>query len=303
MRSLSGSVARSWAAWAISAMKKRPKISVPLSFSRSLAVLIRITLPAFISVNRSSLERGCENIRSKVWFSRMPHSRRSTWVLVWANSLRAEFGFEEVLGACPRAWRCVRQTRTSPFGSIRFAKRVDGGIGDVQHQPGDIAEDHVLLLGHLGGEQRAEHEVIELEDRVGQPLAIELRSSWSSRSMADIEQVERHRPFDVVRIDDDNPVVQRLTRRKDFEPRDLVDQVALAVDDDDRALSPFDGLQVFGDQVLQGLGLAVAGAGDDVMVFEPDLIRNGDLDHAVKQVRDRCATEIGFDQLVWILNA
>jgi len=32
-------------------------------------------LPAFISEKRSSMERGYENIRSKVWFSRMPQSR------------------------------------------------------------------------------------------------------------------------------------------------------------------------------------------------------------------------------------
>ena len=62
----SGMTARSMAAWAIMAMKKRPKISHSSCFKRSFAVFIRIIFPLFMASNISTLLRGFENIRSKV---------------------------------------------------------------------------------------------------------------------------------------------------------------------------------------------------------------------------------------------
>jgi hypothetical protein len=50
--------------------------------------------------------------------------------------------------------------------------------------------------------------------------------------------------------------------------RDVVDEVALAVDDDDAGAALYDLVEILRDQVLEELGLAVAGAGDDVGVLK-----------------------------------
>ena len=73
---------------------------------------------------------------------------------------------------------------------------VDGRIRDVKHEACDVSEDHALLLGHLGREQRAEHEVIELQDGVGEPLPLQGRIAGEPVD-PDVKQVQRYRPFDV----------------------------------------------------------------------------------------------------------
>ena len=73
----------------------------------------------------------------------------------------------------------------------------------------------------------------------------------------------------------------RIIRREEVKPHQLVDEVALAVDHDDRAAVLLRGHEVRVDHALHELGLAVAGAADDVAVLEADRVRdvegNGEL--------------------------
>lgn len=49
---------------------------------------------------------------------------------------------------------------------------MDRGIGDVEHQPCDIAKERALFGGHACREERPQHEVIECDDRIGQALLL-----------------------------------------------------------------------------------------------------------------------------------
>ena len=114
----------------------------------------------------------------------------------------------------------------------QFAQGVDGGVRDVQHQPRDIAEDHILLLRHFGGEQRAEHEIIEFKNGIGQPLALEHGIVFQALH-ADIKQIERDGIFNIARVDDADALMQGFARREAFQLRDGADEIALAVEHDD----------------------------------------------------------------------
>ena len=116
-------------------------------------------------------------------------------------------------------------------GFHQLAQRVDRGIRDVEHQPGDIAEDDALLGGHARRQQRAQHEVIELDDRIGQPFAFQSVIGFQP-VLADREQVQADRPVDVLGIDQHDPL-----RRQGLGLQDRVDQIALAVDHHDRLVA------------------------------------------------------------------
>ncbi len=209
---------------------------------------------------------------------------------------RGELALEEVPGGAGE----LRDIRREPFLAPRFhqlAERMDGRVRNVQHEPRDVAEDDVLLLRHLGREQRAQHEVVKLEDGVGEALALQGRITPKPID-ADLEEVEGDRPFDVARIDHDDPLVKRRAGREAREVRDLANEITLAIEHDDGALAPLDGFEILADQVLQRLRLAVAGAGDDVVVLEPGVRGQHEIQCLVKDLGERRAPEVGYDELL-----
>jgi hypothetical protein len=91
---------------------------------------------------------------------------------------------------------------------------MDGGAANVEQEACDVPKDHVLLLCHPGIEPRAEDEVVEFKDRIGQPLAIE-RGIAAEAGESGVEQVECHRPFDIGWIDQHQPAVERSAGSED----------------------------------------------------------------------------------------
>jgi hypothetical protein len=78
----------------------------------------------------------------------------------------------------------------------------------------------------------------------------------------------------------------------------MSDQVALAVHDDDGGLAAHHAVDVRGQQMLNGLGLAVAGAGQNVHMLEPELFRNCERNIGGKEFnKGRSGQEAG-DQLI-----
>ena len=77
---------------------------------------------------------------------------------------------------------------------------------------------------------------------------------------------------------------------------DVADEVALAVDDDHRTLALLQGDQIPEDQVLEELGLAVAGAADDVGVLEACLEGDREGQGGRQERRERRAGEIAADE-------
>ena len=74
---------------------------------------------------------------------------------------RGAFELFDILLVCSR-----------PIRFEKFSERVNGSVWDEQHEPCDVAEDHALLGRHACSQQRAQDEVIKLDDRVGQALAL-----------------------------------------------------------------------------------------------------------------------------------
>ena len=72
--------------------------------------------------------------------------------------------------------------------------------------------------------------------------------------------------------------MQRLAGREQFQTSDVADEVALAVQNDDQAITVHDRLQVARDQILQRLRLAVTGPRDNVVVLEACCRRNGEIE-------------------------
>jgi hypothetical protein len=130
---------------------------------------------------------------------------RSTCFLVSANS-RDGNSVSKNCRAVPWSLRMCGANLASLPGSINSRSVWMVASGTWQHQPGDVAEDDVLLLRHLGGEQRAEDESRRAPG-----------SSWSAARAraavalqpldADIEEIKGHRVFDIRRIDDADAVM------------------------------------------------------------------------------------------------
>src|SRR5207247_2030921 len=79
-----------------------------------------------------------------------------------------------------------------------------------------------------------------------------------------------------------------------FEVGDLVDQVALAVDDDQRCVA----LDMVQDEGLEGLGLAGSAAAEHLHMLEEFLVPELQRDGRHEEVRERCAAQIGFHDLI-----
>ena len=94
------------------------------------------------------------------------------------------------------------------------------------------------------------------------------------------------------------PVSQGLARCEQLQPGNAIDKIALTVDDNDRGLTSGHRVQIMQDEMLDGLGFAVAGARHDVVVFKPGLGRQGDGKRIIKQLLEGCAVKIGRCQFL-----
>ena len=108
-----------------------------------------------------------------------------------------------------------------------------------------------------------------------------------------VEEIDRDRIFDVGGVEDAELAVERLTGREEFEAPELLDQLALAVEDDDRAFAARCALQILGDEILQGGGLAGAGSGDDPMMRSSRALRNLRAERRGKNAGERRALKKG----------
>lgn len=171
----------------------------------------------------------------------------------------------------------------------QLAEGVDGRAGDGEHQARDVGEGGALLGGELA-RQRAEDVVEQLDDAGFDLLADSALVALQARGL-DVEHVEGGGVV-VLGIDDDE-TIRVLEQRQAL---DLPEHVALAVDDDQRRRVFL--LKVVQDDVLQGLGLAVAGAGDQVPMLHPRLLRNVKGQLGGEEIFERRVVKIGRHDLV-----
>jgi hypothetical protein len=113
-----------------------------------------------------------------------------------------------------------------------------------------------------------------------------------------IEEIERGRVFYVRRVDEDQAIREavRGVWRKQVQPDQLVDHVPLAVDDHHRSAVRPGRREVVENHPLHQLGLAVAGAADDVAVFKAALDRGLERRRQIQKVQKRRVAEVHLGQ-------
>ena len=90
-----------------------------------------------------------------------------------------------------------------------FTQCVDGGIGNDEHQAGQIAEDQALLLCEFGSEKRAEDVLVEFDRAIEDFFALKGGERLDALQIY-VEHVERNRVLDVVGVDEHEPVSKAL---------------------------------------------------------------------------------------------
>ena len=167
---------------------------------------------------------------------------------------------------------------------------VDRRLGDREQRAGDEAKERRLPARHFRLQQRSDDEVVHFERAVGQPFAIERRER-SEPIEAHVEEIDGDRILDVGGVEDAELAVERLTGCEELQAPEILDQLALAVEDDDRAFAACRALQILGDEILQRGGLARAGAGDDPMMRRAGFGRNVDGKRGCENAGERRAFE------------
>jgi len=156
-----------------------------------------------------------------------------------------------------------------------------------QHQAAHVAEAHTLLAGQVDPEA-IEH-VLERLDGAGDHLLLRDGAILRNPRAVDVEDIGRRRVLDVLRRDQDRRPVS-----EDGEVRHLVDEVALAVHDDERRRVV--GLEIVQNEVLQQLGLPRSGAADDPGMGKARLRVIGERDlRLVQQEREGGFAQIRLD--------
>ena len=181
------------------------------------------------------------------------------------------------------------------FGRAVFENVVEGvdrRVGDREERAGDEPKQRRLPAGHFRLQQRSDDEVVHFERAVGHPLAVERREGGEPIE-AHVEEIDGDRIFDVGRVEDAELAVERLAGREEFQAPELLDQLALAVEDDDRAFAAHRALQVLGDEILQGGGLARVGSGDDPVMRASRALRNFGAERRGENAGERRALEKG----------
>ena len=236
-------MARSCAAWAMRARKKRPKISVPCCLSRSFAVLMRITLPALISVNRSSFDVGLDEHPIEGAVLADGKQPGDDLLLGLREDRGIELRFEKLSRAPFQAFARYGANFLRPFGSIssRNVWMVAFGMSCMACRA--IAEQRRLPARHLRAEQALQDELHDLGSGIQQALAVEEGIRMQSLQ-PDIEEVERNGVFHIGRIDQDELAVEQVAFGKDRQAGHHRDQRVLGIDDDDRRLAIGDALQI-----------------------------------------------------------
>ena len=272
------------------ARKKRPKSSVPSSLSNPFSALMRMTLPGvLISVKRSIFDRGLENIRRNVLFPSTAKRRALTCSRgLFELRVGVEIGGEEVARG-----RVEGVDEALVFGGAVFENVVEGvdrRVGDREQRAGDEAEERRLPARHFRLQERSDDEVVHFERAVGQPLAVERREGREPIEVH-VEEIEGDRIFDVGGVEDAELAVERLAGSEEFQAPEVLDQLALAVEDDEGAFAAHGALQILGDEILQRGGLARAGAGDDPVVRGAGLRRDVDGKRGGEDAGERRAVE------------
>ena len=142
---------------------------------------------------------------------------------------------------------------------------VDRRLGNREQRAGDEVEERRLSACHFGLQEGADNEVVHFDGAVGQPLAVEWREGREPVE-AHVEEIESDRVLDVGGVEDAELAVEGLAGSEELQSPEVLDQLALAVEDDERAFAARRALQILGDEILQGGGLARAGAGHDPVV-------------------------------------
>ena len=162
------------------------------------------------------------------------------------------------------------------FGGAVFedvVERVDRRVGDREHRAGDETKERRLPARHFRLQQRSDDEVVHFERAVGQPFAVERREGGEPIEVH-VEEIDGDRILDVGRVEDAELAVERLAGREELQAPELLDQLPLAVENDDRAFAAHRALQILGDEILQGGRFARAGARDDPVMRGSRALRN-----------------------------
>ena len=138
-------------------------------------------------------------------------------------------------------------------------------LGNREERAGDETKQRRLAAGHFRLQQRADDEVIHFKRAVGQPLAIERRERREPIEVH-VEEIEGDRVLDVGSVEDAKLAVERLAGREELQAPELLDELPLAIEDDEGAFAAHGALQILRDEILQRGRLARAGAGDDPVV-------------------------------------
>lgn len=111
---------------------------------------------------------------------------------------------------------------------------VDRRARNADHEARQVLENHALLLGEFGTQERTEEGLIEFDDAVEDPLAVHGAVRLEAGEVR-VKEIERRRELHIGRVDEDETVgeASRRVRREEREP---VDEIALAVDHHDRTV-------------------------------------------------------------------
>ena len=169
---------------------------------------------------------------------------------------------------------------------------VDRCVGNGEERAGDEPKQRRLPAGHLRLQERADDELVHFECAVGQALAVERREGCEPVEVH-VEEIDRDRIFDVGGVEDAELAVERLAGREELQAPELLDQLALAVENDDRTFAAHGALQILGDEILQGGGLARAGAGDDPVMRGSRRLREFRAERRGKNAGERRALKKG----------
>ena len=106
-----------------------------------------------------------------------------------------------------------------------------------------------------------------------------------------VEEIDGDRILDVGGVEDAELAVERLAGCEELQAPEFLDQLPLAVENDDRAFAAHRALQILCDEILQGGRLARAGTRDDPVMRRAGRRRNIDGKRGGENAGERRAVE------------
>ena len=89
----------------------------------------------------------------------------------------------------------------------RHAHRLNGCVGNVEHEPGEIAKYDRLFLRRFRVEEPGKYVIVKLDD-AGAYLFARARCHARKALARHVENVQSQRPFVVRRIEDDKAIIK-----------------------------------------------------------------------------------------------